>query len=406
MGINSDVLSNGMKIVHQEIKSQVAYLGIMINTGSRDELESEQGMAHFIEHTIFKGTTKRKAYHILSRLENVGGEINAYTTKEETAIYAGFLTQYFNRAAELFSDILSNSTYPTHELDREKEVIIEEINSYNDSPSELIYDDFEELIYSGHSMGRNILGTPEKIKKYDKSDILNFISRTYNSDQIVICSSGDIPYSKMLKTVTKYFSSIDFKPREFQREKFTTFKATDRSEDKDTYQAHCVIGTTAYNSFDSKRTGLVLLNNILGGSSLNSRLNMSLRERSGLAYNVESTYTQYSDTGIFNIYFGTDKEQLDRAIAIVHKELKKLRDVKLGSGQLNRAKQQLIGQIAMGQESREDYILSLAKSVMLYNRAPKVELSFSKIEGISASDILEIANDILDPDNLSTLIYR
>jgi predicted Zn-dependent peptidase len=399
-------LPNGIRLIHQFVDSPVAHCGVIFNTGSRDEKLKEQGMAHFIEHTIFKGTRKRKAYHILSRLEDVGGELNAYTTKEEMALYASFLNEYYNRTIELFSDILTNSTFPEKELKKEKEVIIEEINSYNDSPSELIFDEFEDLVYDGHPIGRNILGTPENIKRFSREEVKSFIRENYNTDEMVICSVGKITPQKLQKLVDRHFSHVPENKRKHKREKFTRYKPETRLIHKDTFQAHCIIGNEAYDSKHPQRIAMILLNNILGGQSMNSRLNLSLRERHGMAYNVESSYTAYTDTGILNIYFGTDKENLDRAIRLVHREIKILQTQALGSLQLSKAKKQLIGQLAMAQENREDLMLTLGKSYLLYNRVDSLEKVNAKIEKVTAGTLMEIANEVLNQEKLSTLIFK
>jgi predicted Zn-dependent peptidase len=399
-------LPNGIRLIHQYVDSPVAHCGVIFNTGSRDEKPEEQGMAHFIEHTIFKGTRKRKAYHILSRLEDVGGELNAYTTKEETALYASFLNEYYNRTIELFSDILIDSTFPEKELKKEKEVIIEEINSYNDSPSELIFDEFEDLVYDGHPIGRNILGTPENIKRFNRNDVKRFIRENYNTDEMVICSVGKTTPKKLQKLVERHFSHVPENPRKHNRTKFIGYKPETRLIHKDTFQAHCIVGNEAYDSKHPQRVAMILLNNILGGQSMNSRLNLSLRERNGMAYNVESSYTAYTDTGILNIYFGTDKENLDRAITLVYREIKKLQSQEMGSLQLIKAKKQLVGQLAMAQENREDLMLTLGKSFLLYNHVDSLEKVNAKIEKVTASELMAIANEVLDKEKLSALIFK
>jgi len=402
----SATLTNGIRLVHYFVDSPVAHCGVIINTGSRDEAPEEQGMAHFIEHTIFKGTKKRRAYHVISRMEDVGGEMNAYTSKEETAIHASFLCEYYERALELFGDILINSTFPEKELKKEKEVIIDEINSYNDTPSELIFDEFEELIYDGHPMGRNILGTPELVRSFDSEDLRRFIAKNYNTDQMVICSVGKIQPKKVLHLAQRYFSYLTPNFRLHQREKYLGYLPMNREVVKDTYQAHCIIGGEAVDVFHDDRLGLVLLNSILGGQSGNSRLNLTLRERNGIAYNLESSYTAYSDTGTFTIYFGTDKENLDRALALINREINALQTKSMGAIQLSKAKKQLIGQLAMSQENHEDLMLAIGKSFLFFNKIEGFEEIYKKIEAITATQLMEIANRILEPKNLSVLIYK
>ena len=313
-------------MIHKNTDSPVAHLGVLINTGSRDEKKNEHGLAHFIEHSVFKGTKKRRAFHVLSRIEGVGGELNAYTTKEETVLYSTFLTEYYERAAELLGDILLNSVYPEKELAREKEVIFEEINSYKDSPSDLIFDEFEELIYDGHPIARNILGTRKNILKFNREFILRFIKNNYHTDQIVISSVGNFNFDELIKLLEQNFGEMEEKPRTRIRKRFQNYLPQNRSVEKETYQSHCIVGNIAFDFQHPQRIVMVLLNNILGGQAMNSRLNLALRERRGMAYNVESGYTAYSDTGLFNVYFGTDKENLEKALSLVMKEFKLLRD--------------------------------------------------------------------------------
>lgn len=399
-------LKNGMRLVHLPADNEVAYCGLLLNTGSRDELEHEQGMAHFIEHVIFKGTTHRKAYHILCRLDDVGGEINAYTTKEETAFYAGFLAHHYDRAIELLADIIFHSTFPANELEKEREVIADEINSFKDNPSDQIFDDFEELIYPDHPIGRNILGTPKTLQTFDKKAIRRFMARTYDTDQMVICSIGKIPFPRLTKMIEKYFGEVKSKKRKIERAPITSYVPGLEIRQLNTFQAHCIIGNVAYHAMEPRRMNLILLNNLLGGQGLNSRLNMSLREKYGYAYNVESTYTPYIDTGVLTIYFGTDPEKLNKSIALVHKELDRLRTQKLGTLQLHRAKNQILGQIAMSTDNKENLLFTLGKSIMLFNRFDSMETIATKIEEITAEQLIDAANEILAPDKLSMLIFR
>ncbi|WP_347838761.1 pitrilysin family protein [uncultured Draconibacterium sp.] len=399
-------LKNGIRIIHQQTDSPVGHLGVLINAGSRDEKDDEHGLAHFIEHSVFKGTKKRKAFHVLSRIEGVGGELNAYTTKEETVLYATFLTDYYERTAELLSDILFNSTYPEKEINREKEVVVEEINSYQDSPSELIFDEFEELVFDGHPIARNILGTKERLHAFNRDKIFNFIANNYHTDQMVISSVGNIDFPNLVKMLEKHFGAVEQKFRQSTREMFSGYQPQTKTIVKETFQSHCVIGTTAFDFKDPKRIAMVLLNNVLGGHALNSRLNLALRERRGMAYNVESSYTAYSDTGLFNVYFGTDKENLNKAIALVEKEFNLLRNKKMGAVQLSRAKKQLIGQIAVSTESREDLMLTIGKSYLLFDKVDPLRVVFKKIEAITADEVMDVANIVLDNNKMSTLIYK
>ncbi|MFC2097434.1 M16 family metallopeptidase [Bacteroidota bacterium] len=399
-------LENGIRLVHMDDRSDVAWSGVFVNTGSRDENKHEHGMAHFIEHILFKGTKKRRAYHILSRLENVGGEINAFTTKEETCIYAAFLNEYYDRTLELFSDILNNSIFPDKELIREKEVIIDEINSFKDNPSELIFDDFEDQIFKGHPIGQNILGTAKSIKKFGKKEIEAFMKRNYNTDQMVICSVGNIKFNKLVKLFRKYFEPIPTNLRTFERKTNYSYNSSNVIQKKDTNQAHCIIGNLGYDISNKKRLGLLLLNDILGGYGMNSRLNMSLREKHGYAYNVESNYTPYLDSGILNIYFGTDRGNINKSFSLVNSELNKLMTKKLGTLQLKKAKAQLMGQIAISKESKESQLLSIGKSFLHFNRMDSLLEINRKIELIGSAELLDIANEIFNPENISSLIYK
>jgi predicted Zn-dependent peptidase len=307
---------------------------------------------------------------------------------------------------ELISDILINSTFPAKELEREKEVVIEEINSYKDSPSELIFDEFEEILFDGHPIARNILGTPELIKTFSKDHILKFMDENYHTDQIVLSSVGNISMNKFIRLAEKYFGHIPEKLRTKKRTDEYIYRPETRIVQKDTFQAHCIIGNIAPNIFSPKRMSMVLLNNILGGQSMNSRLNMALRERNGMAYNVESGYTGYFDTGEFSVYFGTDKENLEQAQALVYKELRKMKEQPMGIVQLSRAKKQLIGQLAISTENREDLMLSIGKSLLFFNQVDPIETIFRKIENIQSSDIMEIANEVFDESQNSILIYQ
>jgi predicted Zn-dependent peptidase len=399
-------LENGIRIIHLPLKSPVGHCGLIINAGSRDEDEHEHGMAHFIEHAIFKGTKKRKAYHILSRLEDVGGEINAYTSKEETTIHTSFLKDDYERAMELISDITFNSIFPAKELTREKEVIIEEINSYKDDPAELIFDDFEELIFRNQALGKNILGNPKDLRRFTKKDIESFISKNYNTNEMVFCSVGDISFTKLKKLANKYFGQIEANPRINQRAKIDNYIPETKIIKKNTHQTHCIIGNIAYNAHDKKKVAMILLDNMLGGPGLNSRLSLLLREKYGYAYHVESNYSAYSDTGVFSIYFGTDKENFNKCIKLIKKEFESLRTKKLGIVQLRKAKRQLFGQIAISSENNANLMLSMGKSFMLFNKVDELNVIKEKIENITVEDIQEIANEVLDIDKMSMLVYQ
>ena len=406
MDIHCSTLNNGIRFVHHPINSPVGHCGLMINAGSRNELSHQHGLAHFIEHLIFKGTKKRKTYHILSRIDDVGGELNAYTTKEETCIYASFLKEDFERAIELIYDITFNSIFPCKEIEKEKEVIIDEINSYKDSPSELILDEFEELLFGNETMGRNILGTAQSINSFGKNDIESFLSENYSTDQMVICTVGNISFSKVMKLITKYFGKPETNIRKRDNSKICSYIPQRIDKNMDTFQSHIVLGNIAYDLNSKKRPALMLLNNILGGPGMNSRLNMALREKNGIAYSVESIYAPYSDTGVLCIYFGTDNENVNKGIDIVMKEMKNLKNKKLGKIQLLNAKRQLKGQITISSENKQSLMLSLAKSYMLFNKVDSLEDIYNKIDAISTDNLQEISCEIFDETKLSYLIYR
>ena len=402
---NQYILPNGMRIIHEPSASKVAYCGFAVDAGTRDELENEQGMAHFVEHLIFKGTAKRKAWHILNRMENVGGDLNAYTNKEETVIYSAFLTEHFGRAFELLVDIVFHSTFPQREIEKETEVIIDEIQSYEDNPSELIFDDFEDLIFRGHPLGRNILGNPEQLKQFRSEDAAAFTARFYHPNNMVFFVLGNLSFKKVVLMAKKLLADIPATPVHYGRTPPPLYVPEHLVVHKDTHQAHVMIGSRGYNAYNEKRTGLYLLNNLLGGPGMNSRLNVSLRERRGLVYNVEANLTSYTDTGVFCIYFGTDPEDADRCIGLVHKELKKLRDSKLSSSQLSAAKKQIIGQIGVAGDNFENNALDMGKTFLHYGKFEGPEEVFKRIEMLTAEHLWDIANEMFDENYLSTLIY-
>lgn len=406
MAYQNHTLSNGIRIVHRQIQGYVSHCGIIINAGSRDELGNEQGIAHLIEHSLFKGTSKRRSYQILSHMENVGGEINAFTTKEDTCIYTSFLNKFLERAIDIMSDITFHSTFPDKEIEKEKEVVLDEINSYRDNPAEEIFDEFEKLIFHDHPIGRYILGDPECIKKFKKSHLTKFIRRSYNTDEIVLCYVGNIEFAEFLKFAEKYFSRIPVNNRQWKRMKFRTYKPFQKIILKPIHQTHCMIGNIAYSAKDKRRPQMILLNNILGGPGMNSRLSMNIREKYGFCYNIESNYTPFSDTGIFGIYLGTEQENIERTTSLVNKELDKFRNEKLGTLQLHRAKLQLMGQLAISYEQSLNEMLSMGKSFLEFNKVDSIEKINAKIESITAAQLQDAANDIFNQDELSTLIYK
>jgi len=406
MNYKTHKLSNGFRLIYQKTNRKVAYCALIINTGTRDELDNEHGVAHFIEHMLFKGTEKRKAYHIISRMEDVGGEIDAYTTKEETCIHTSFLAEHYDRTLELLSDMVFNSKFPEKEIEKEKKVIIDEIESYNDSPSELIFDEFEEIIFSNNNLGRNILGTKKTVKSFKVNNLKDFYNRAYNTDQMVMCFVGNVEFEELIKSFTKYYNNIPEKKRNFKRVKFENYSPKQIEISKKTHQAHCVVGTTAYNINNNMHIVLSLLNEILGGAGLNSRLNLSLREKNGLAYYIESSFMPYSDTGIFNIYFGCEKNKINKSLSIIKSEINKLKLVPLGKQQLVKAKKQMLGHIAISLENPENLLLNLGKSYLLFNKVDSLEIISEKIEKINSDDILKVANEIFNFDNFSSLIYK
>ncbi|MCK5782449.1 MAG: insulinase family protein [Flavobacteriales bacterium] len=401
-------LPNGIRVVHKNVDSPIAHCGFILNIGTRDENVEEQGIAHFIEHTIFKGTSKRKAYHILSRLDDVGGEINAFTTREDISIYASYLTEYYDRAIELLFDITFSSTFPEKELEKEKDVVIDEIFSYKDSPSESIFDEIDEMVFKDHAIGRNILGSPEMVKSFNKKKILEFMGETFSTSELVFSSVGKISEKKLRNIVEKYGSHIPTKSRSRERLAVSSSSYAPRYVEKkmDTYQTHAVIANRAYDANHPKVTALILLNNLLGGTGMNTRLNLNIREKYGFTYNLESFYTPYSDTGIFGIYLGTDKGSVEKTLKLVIREMRLLRDKPLGVMQLRKAKKQLIGQMAIGQESNVNSMLSFGKALLTFGKIESYESVIEKINAVSSEDIQEVAREVFNPTKLTTLIYR
>jgi predicted Zn-dependent peptidase len=406
MEFNFKTFSNGIRFLHLPASGPVAHLAVYINAGTRDEAEDQNGMAHFIEHTIFKGTAKRKAYHILTRLESVGGELNAFTTKEETCIFATFLNEHFHRALELIADILTHPSFPEKELKKEKDVILDEINSYKDNPSEEIYDLLEENVFQGHALEKNILGKPEHILNFTRDDVLHFIQNNYTAGKMVVCTIGDLNFNKISHQVEKYFEVFKADQPGKDRQLFSSYKPFNLNLARTTFQAHCMIGNVAYDRKDPRRFPLYLLNNILGGPAMNSRLNLAVRERHGYAYTVESAFLPYTDTGIFSIYFGTDNENLEKSLALIRKEMDKLRTVRLGALQLSQAKKQLIGQIEIANESNLNYLMAAGKAYLHDSRLDEPDEIRKKIEAITGEQIMEVAQEIFDPLQLSILIFQ
>jgi len=399
-------LKNGIRLVHRQQRSSVAHLGVIVFAGSRDELPDQQGLAHFIEHLIFKGTSKRSNFQVLSRLENVGADLNAFTTKEDTSIYASLQVRYYRRAAELLADIVFRSVFPEKEIEKEKAVIMDEINSYKDNPAEWIHDEFDELVFRDHSLGRNILGTGAKLKKFTREDVLDFRDAIYIPSRIVISSVANISFKKAIREVEEYFGEVEKDNSPLIRQPFNGYLPATVTKKYSKHQAHAVIGNLAYSAYSDRRYAMALLNNILGGPAMNSRLNIVLREKNGIAYNLESNYQPFSDTGLFSIYCGTDEILMPRAIELINKELLKFRTHKLSPAALHLAQKQIKGQLAISLESHQNEMLSMGKNMLVYGKVDTMEEIYRRIDDISATELIDIANDVFDPAGLSTLIFN
>lgn len=405
MEYNVHTLRNGIRILHVPSASAISHACILINSGSRDEKDAQMGLAHFIEHLIFKRTEKRTTNQILNRLESVGADLNAYTTKEYTCIHASFLQPYVDRTLELFNDIVFHSVFPIDELDKEKGVILDEITSYLDQPEEAINDDFEDMLFAGHSLGRNILGTPETVMGLDQNHIKQFLKNNYRTDQIVVAVLGNYSFNKLTKIGEKYFGDVPENSSSVQRTAPIKNEPQQIRVNKQIMQAHSMLGTQTYSLHHRYKAGLLLLNNILGGNGMSSVLNLQIREKYGIAYTIESNYSPLSDTGIFALYFGTDKEKVDRATNLIFKEFKKIRLTKMSEVQLQKAKNKFIGQIALGEENRIGLIISMAKSLIDYQKIDDLETVFKKIRAVSAEDMDAIANEVLDENGLTSLTF-
>ena len=399
-------LENGLQCAFQAQRSSVAHVVVAIRAGARDELDDQQGLAHFLEHNLFKGTSKRKAYHILSRLDDVGGELNAYTTKEETIIHASFLKTDFRRALELLYDVLANSTFPEKELEKEKEVIKDEISSYKDAPGESIFDDFEDHIFRGDPLGRNILGTPESVDLLSRADILEFQSRTYTADRIKLAVVGPFGSERVERTVAELFAGFQFASSDWEN----TFKGEGQPdrvvENLAQFQDHYMVGWRTCGIHGHDRRSLSLLNNILGGPAMNSRLGLNIREKHGIAYNIESYLNLYSDVGMMGIYLGCDPQQTEKAATLVAKEVAKLRETKLGTLQMSKAKKQFLGQMAMSEDNGLNSAVGAARALLHFGRVNDFETVAAKIQAITAEQLQDVANAYLVPEKAFELIYK
>ena len=448
MKYNTYTLDNGLRIIHLPSDSQVVYCGYQINAGTRNEEPGEEGLAHFCEHVTFKGTERRKAWHILNCLESVGGDLNAYTNKEGTVYYSAILKEHIARAVDLLSDIVFHSVYPQAEIDKEVEVICDEIESYNDSPAELIYDEFENILFKGSPLGHNILGTAEQVRRFTTEDALRFTRKLYRPDNAIFFAYGDIDFKKLVKLIQKALGecpkgrelacSADCKSAEtptderITKETPTGETPTEEMEagdanhkvqsskfnvqskvagqtivmQKNTHQAHVMIGTRAYDVNDDRRMPLYLLNNMLGGPGMNAKLNLALREHNGLVYTVESTMVSYGDTGTWSIYFGCDEHDVKRCLRLVRKELDKFMQKPLSDAQLKAAKKQIKGQIGVACDNRENFALDFGKSFLHYGWEKNVDRLYEQVDEITAAQIQAVAQELFDKDRLTTLIFK
>ncbi|MCD8741462.1 insulinase family protein [Mucilaginibacter roseus] len=399
-------LPNGIRILFKHAPFAVTHCCFLINAGSRDEAAGKDGLAHFIEHLVFKETERRNTSQILNRLELVGADLNAYTTKEYTCIHASFLQEHLERAADLFEDILFHSTFPQDELEKERGVIQDEIASYLDQPEEAIQDDFEGMLFSDHPLGNNILGTAETVERLNGDDIRQFIKANYATDEMVFGVFGNYDFKKVVKLAEKYFAPVPANYSKKQRLAPAANSSAYIIQQKPITQTHCVIGTQAYSSAHADKYGLLLANNVLGGMGMSSRLNLEIREKHGIAYTIESNYTSLTDTGMFSIYFGTDAEKAAKATKLILRELKKMRDNKLGTLQFHQAKQKFIGQIALAEESRMSLIISMAKSLLDFGHADSLDEVFAKVNAVTADQVLRICNEVFDNNRLMTLVFE
>ena len=407
---NTATLSNGLRVIHLPSASPVVYCGIGINAGARHELRGEEGLAHFCEHTTFKGTSHRSALQILNCLESVGGDLNAFTNKEDTVFYAAIQREHFMRAVDLLCDIVFCSEYPQHELEHEIDVICDEIESYNDTPAELIYDEFENLIFHNHPLGHNILGTRERVQQFTTQHALQFTRRYYRPDNAIFFVYGDVNFARLVKSlerttaVTPARSALDGQTVEHSVLSGLAAEPSEGAESSQHHQAHVMLGCRTFSFDDPRRMPLFLLNNILGGPGMNARLNLSLRERHGLVYTVESSMVSYSDTGCWSVYFGCDHHDVKRCLRLVHRELDRVMQHPLSERQLQSAKRQLKGQLAIACDNREQFALDFAKHFLHYGHERNIEELNHHIDAVTSAQIQDVAQQFFAPDNLKMLI--
>ena len=413
MKYNTYTLDNGLRIIHLPSDSQVVYCGYQINAGTRNEEPGEEGLAHFCEHVTFKGTERRKAWHILNCLESVGGDLNAYTNKEGTVYYSAILKDHIARAVDLLSDIVFHSVYPQAEIDKEVEVICDEIESYNDSPAELIYDEFENILFKGSPLGHNILGTAEQVRAFKTEDALRFTQKLYRPDNAIFFAYGDIDFKKLVRLLQRALADDESVVKLAEEKLPKNYPPVGDGiagqtivMQKNTHQAHVMIGTRAYDVNDDRRMPLYLLNNMLGGPGMNAKLNLALREHNGLVYTVESTMVAYGDTGTWSIYFGCDEHDVKRCLRLVRKELDKFMQKPLSDAQLKAAKKQIKGQIGVACDNRENFALDFGKSFLHYGWEKNVDRLYEQVDEITAAQIQAVAQELFDKDRLTTLIFK
>lgn len=404
MEFETYTLPNGIRGIHRQVKSNVTHCALLVGAGSRDELPPEYGLAHFTEHAFFKGTARRKAWQVNCRLENLGGELNAFTTKEETTIHATTLRSDFAKAAELIADVAFHSAFPDRELQKEKEVIADEINTYKDSPADLIYDTFEDMLFAGSELGHNILGRKAALAHYDGDAVRAFIGRTHTTDRMVFSSIGSLSCRTVAAVAARYLGDAPASHRAFRRERPAPIAPFDKTVTRHTHQVHCIIGCRAYGLSDERRLPLALLVNLLGGPSANSLLNVVVREQHGLSYNIEAGYTPYTDCGGVAIYFSSEPCNRDRCIELIVRELERLKAAPLSSRRLSMAKKQFIAQLAISMESNEGYMLGAGKSFLVHDRVDTMEEVYGKVEALTALELTDTANEIFN--ETSQLIYK
>ncbi|TPG67295.1 M16 family metallopeptidase [Hymenobacter nivis] len=397
---------NGIRLLHKQVlHTKIAHCGFMLDVGSRDEGPHQQGLAHFWEHMAFKGTHKRKSFHILNRLETVGGELNAYTTKEKICFYATLLSTHFERAFELLTDLTFNSTFPGRELEKERGVILEEMSMYQDAPEDAIIDDFDTVVFGEHPLGVNILGTRESVSGFSSDDFHAFYNENVRTDRLVFSSVSNLSFKDVKRLADKFLAPLPARLGPRARRGVGPYARKTQLESRPITQAHCLVGGTAYPLADARRIPFFMLNNILGGPGMNSRLNLAVREKYGLVYTIDSTYSPYTDTGMFGIYFGTEGRQVKRTLGLVQKELKLLRDKTLTTTQLHVAKNQLMGQLAMSEESNSGLMQLLGKSTLDLGRVEPLSEIFGQIEHVTAAQLRDMANELLTEEHLSVLQY-